>query len=230
MPRPLIFDFDGTIADSEPVANQALAECLTALGMTTSYDEAVATYIGLRMSDCIAKAERVHSRMLPADFATTCRARTRALLTESLKPVPGVTAFLHQCTRERTAIASSSSVPGIEFSLALIGLEGFFTGRIFSAADIERGKPHPDIFLKAANGLSADPRDCVAIEDGELGVRAAAAAGMTVIGLIAGSHCRPGHGDHLSAAGAHIIAASYSDVAEIVARLDLNQPRSRNTI
>lgn len=228
MPRPIIFDFDGTIADSEPSANQALAECLTALGMATTHDEAIAAYIGLRMSDCIRKAERIHDRRLPDDFAATCRARTRALLNENLKPVPGAAEFLQRCAREETAIASSSSVPGIEYSLALIGLEGFFTGRIFSAADIERGKPHPDIFLKAAGGLGAEASDCIAIEDGALGVQAAVAAGMTVIGLTAGSHCRPGHGDHLAALGAHFIAGSYDDVATLVARLNENQPRSRN--
>jgi beta-phosphoglucomutase-like phosphatase (HAD superfamily) len=100
--------------------------------------------------------------------------------------------------------------------LELVGLTDRFAGRIFSAADIERGKPHPDIFLKAASGLNADPRDCIVIEDGTLGVRGAVAAGMTVIGLTAGSHCAADHADRLRQAGAHVIAAGYGDVALLV--------------
>ena len=104
-------------------------------------------------------------------------------------------------------------------SLELVGLTGQFDGRIFSAADIERGKPHPDIFLKAAHGLQADPQDCIVIEDGTLGVQGAVAAGMTVIGLTAASHCDAAHGERLYAAGAQVIARTYDEVAAYVARV-----------
>ena len=214
--RPIIFDFDGVIVDSEPLANRALAETLTAIGMPTTVEEAMRDYIGLRMSDCLLAIARIHGRKPPDDFVDTCRARTAVLLREHLQPVPGAPAFIRSCVAARTAIASSSSVRGINNSLALVGLTGHFDGRIFSAADIERGKPHPDIFLKAANGIAADPRACIVIEDGTLGTRGAVAAGMTVIGFIAGSHCTPDHAERLRQAGAHKIAASYAEVAAIL--------------
>ncbi|MFM9865246.1 MAG: HAD family hydrolase [Micropepsaceae bacterium] len=219
MPRPIIFDFDGTIVDSEPMANQGLAECLSDLGFPTTYDEAVATYIGLRLTDCIAKAERIHGRKLPEDFASICRARVGALIDQHLQPVPGAMTFIRDRVHDPIAIASSSRVVSIERSLARVGLHNIFDGRIYSAADIERGKPHPDIFLKAADGIAVNPRDCIVIEDGVLGVQGAVAAGMTVIGLTAGSHCNPAHGQVLIDAGAHLIAQSYNEVERHIARL-----------
>lgn len=219
MPRPIIFDFDGTIVDSEPHANKGLAETLSELGFPTTYDEAVATYIGLRLTDCIAKAEHVHGRKLPDDFASLCRARVGALIDEHLQPVPGAIAFVRDRVHDPIAIASSSRVVSIERSLARVGLQSIFDGRIYSAADIERGKPHPDIFLKAAGGIAANPRDCIVIEDGVLGVQAAVAAGMTVIGLTAGAHCGPAHGETLRDAGAHVMARSYGEVESYIARL-----------
>jgi HAD superfamily hydrolase (TIGR01509 family) len=218
MSRPIIFDFDGTIVDSEPLSNKGLAETLSELGFATTYDEAVATYVGLRMADCIRKIEHVHGRKLPDDFAERCRARIGALIDEHLQPVPGAADFVRGRAREKIAIASSSRVKSIEHSLARVGLTGVFDDRIFSAADLERGKPHPDVFLTAAQALAAAPLDCFVIEDSVLGVEGAVAAGMTVIGLTAGAHCGPDHAELLRAAGAHTIAHSYDDVAAYVAR------------
>jgi HAD superfamily hydrolase (TIGR01509 family) len=219
MPRPIIFDFDGTIVDSEPLANQGLAEVLTEHGFPTTYDEALATYVGLRMVDCLSKIERVHGRKAPDNFADLCRARVGELIDKHLQPVPGAVPFVRARAEGTIAIASSSRVVSIERSLARVGLTGVFDGRIFSAADLERGKPHPHIFLAAAEALGASPSDCIAIEDSVLGVRSAVAAGMTVIGLTAGTHCGPAHWRTLSDAGAHKTAKSYDEVASYVGRV-----------
>ena len=219
MHRPIIFDFDGTIVDSEPLANRGLAEVLTELGFPTTYDEALATYVGLRMTDCVRKIEHVHGRQTPDNFPDLCRARVAALVDKHLQPVPGAIPFVRARAENKIAIASSSRVVSIERLLDRVGLSGIFEGRIFSAADLERGKPHPDIYLATAEALAARPRDCVAIEDSALGVQSAAAAGMTVIGLTAGGHCGPAHWRTLVDAGAHTTAASYEEVASYVARL-----------
>lgn len=220
MQRPIIFDFDGTIVDSEPLANRGLAEVLTEFGFPTTYEQALATYVGLRMIDCVAKIEHVHGRTPPDHFADACRARVAALIDKHLEPVPGAIPFIRACSLTQTiAIASSSRVTSIERGLKRVGLNGMFDGRIFSAADLERGKPHPDVFLTAAEGLAARPRDCIAIEDSILGVRSAVAAGMIVIGITAGGHCTPAHGQTLAAAGAHATANSYADVAAFITSL-----------
>jgi beta-phosphoglucomutase-like phosphatase (HAD superfamily) len=84
---------------------------------------------------------------------------------------------------------------------------------------VPRGKPHPDLFLHAAARLGVAPADAIVIEDSEGGVRAAVAAGMTPIGLVAASHIRDGHEARLRAAGAAHVARSYAEVETITRRL-----------
>src|SRR5204863_7536835 len=87
-----------------------------------------------------------------------------------------------------------------------------FGSHVFSADMVTRGKPHPDIFLYAANRLGVNPSECLVIEDSAGGIRAAVAAGMTAVGLCAASHIREGHDLKLSDAGAVHLARSWSDV------------------
>jgi beta-phosphoglucomutase-like phosphatase (HAD superfamily) len=83
---------------------------------------------------------------------------------------------------------------------------------VFSADMVARGKPHPDIFLFAAAKLGVRPDECLVIEDSAGGIRAAVAAGMTVVGLCAASHIREGHDLRLRDAGAVHLAHSWPDV------------------
>ena len=83
---------------------------------------------------------------------------------------------------------------------------------------VPRGKPHPDLFLLAAERLNADPKSCLVIEDSAGGIRAAVAAGMTAVGLCAASHIRSGHRQKLREAGAAYLANSWEEVEQIAAR------------
>lgn len=218
MPHPIIFDFDGVIVDSELLASRSLAECLTNLGYPTTAQESLERYTGQRLRDSIEAIEHRYACRLPADFPALLSVHFHDHRRQ-LNAVTGAVAFVRTRKRERTAIASSSRLQEIKLSLHTVGLDDHFDGRIFSAAEIERGKPHPDIFLKAAAGLGEDPRNCIVIEDSPLGVEGAVAAGMTVIGLTAASHCGPNHAERLTAAGAHTIARNYDDVAAFIVRL-----------
>ncbi len=218
MPRPIIFDFDGVIVDSEILAT--FRESLTSFGFPTTEEEEIAHYRGLRLKDCIVVAERIHKRKMPGDFVAAYRARSFELLRKELKPVVGAVDFIRSLGDRPIAIASSSGHPRLELCLALVGLTEHFAGRVCSAAEMERGKPFPDVFLHAAKTLSADPRSCIVVEDGTHGITAAIAAGMTPLGLTAGSHCKPDHAERLSAAGAATVAATYEELAKIIAILD----------
>jgi beta-phosphoglucomutase-like phosphatase (HAD superfamily) len=90
---------------------------------------------------------------------------------------------------------------------------------VYSGDMVERGKPYPDIFLLAAERMGIAPTDCIVIEDSAGGVQAGLAAGMTVVGLSAASHVRPGHAERLQAAGAHYLAGGWDQVAAIVERI-----------
>jgi len=104
-----------------------------------------------------------------------------------------------------------------------------FEGRVFSALNVARGKPHPDIFLHAAAEMGVSPRECIVIEDSASGVIAACEAGSTVVGLLAAGHIRDGHGARLKDAGAQYLATNYVEVERIVRDLLYSKLLEKNT-
>ena len=216
----IIFDFDGVIADSEALANRVIAERVTALGVPTSLDDALHRYQGRRWAEAMALIEQDIGRPLPPDFSEDLLALLRASFRTELREVPGTTAFIRRFASMRRCIASSSALNRLHHGLELLKLTEHFDGAVYSAEMVARGKPHPDIFLHAAEAIGVAPEHCLVIEDSATGVEAAVAAGMTVIGLCAGAHSRDGHGERLVAAGAVFAAANWAEVEDyIVARV-----------
>lgn len=212
----VIFDYDGVVADSELLNNRVLAELLTETGAATTVDQAIDTYMGRRWLDCLPLIEDRLGGPCPDHFHAEWTRRCAERAAAGLEPVAGVQAFARSLDHRR-CIASSSPPSWIELGLARFGLGDTFGGHIYSAAiHVTRGKPHPDLFLHAADALGAAPGRTLVIEDTTTGVRAGVAAGMTVIGLLAGGHVRPGHGDNLRAAGAHVVLDSYDHVADFL--------------
>jgi HAD superfamily hydrolase (TIGR01509 family) len=216
--RLIIFDFDGVVADSERLANQVLAEGLSAIGMATTVEESLHLYMGKRWRDCEAAIVERHGRPLPDGFIEDQREAVHAQLSAGMTAVPGVETFIQKFAHTPRCIASSSTLEWIGDSLDHMGLAHWFEHR-FSGHDIERGKPHPDLFLLAASTMGCAPADCIVIEDSVMGVTAGKAAGMLTIGLLAGSHIIYGHAERLAAAGADHVVASYEDVARIAGPL-----------
>jgi HAD superfamily hydrolase (TIGR01509 family) len=208
------------IVDSEAAANAVLAEILTARGHPVTAEESIARYSGLRWADCHRRIEEesglgFDAELLGAQVDEAIAARTAEMLA-----IEGIEPFLAGQSHRRLAIASSSETAWLESSLARLGLGAWFGDRLFSAAGFARGKPHPDIYLHAARRLGVPPAACLVIEDHPVGVAAGAAAGMTVIALLAASHIRPGHAERVRAAGAHHVARDYRQVAEILEELE----------
>lgn len=200
------------IADSEPTPNRVLAECLTEIGLPTSYQDALDLYCGQRLQDCATRIEERFGRPLPEGFLTSCKTRVWDRIRADAAPVPGVAAFRERCAHLPRAVASASTREWLALLLARLDLAQHFDERVFSAAQLPRGKPHPDVYLHAAAALGIAPSACVAIEDSAIGVASAAAANLRVIGLCAASHIRPGHPEVLRAAGAAAVAHSYLEV------------------
>ena len=116
------------------------------------------------------------------------------------------------------AIASSSSTAWITRHLDHIGLRDTFGDCIFSGKEhVTRGKPAPDIYLYAAAALGVPIAHCVIIEDSPVGATGAVASGARVIGFVAGSHCGPDHADRLRAIGVTEIAATFDEIARLLA-------------
>ena len=215
----LIFDFDGVIADSEVLANAALADYLTGLGHPTTTEESLATYLGKRWADVIATAEAKTGGKLPPTVSDEIKAAVHARFRAELAEVPGARAFIRDHAHLPRAIASSSSADRLALCLEVLGLARDFGPHVYSADLVARGKPDPGIFLLAAGRLNIPPAHCIVIEDSPGGIRAARAAGMTAIGLHAASHLPRDHAENLKSAGAHHIAASWGDMRELVGRL-----------
>jgi HAD superfamily hydrolase (TIGR01509 family) len=217
-PTAIIFDFDGVIADSEVPANRALAESLSAIGLPTTFEDSLRDYYGHNWQETQRRIEARLGRALPDDFREVHRVRARSHFAAGFDPVPGAADFLGRCTHLPRAIASSSNAAYIGWALDRFGLGHHFTGQVHSADGMERGKPHPDIYLQAAAALGVDPAHCLAIEDSPTGARAAVAAGMQVVGLVAAGHITDvdGHAASLLAVGVHHIAADYRTVATII--------------
>ena len=213
----IIFDYDGVIADSELLNNAVMAELLSEIGLPTTLDDALSSYLGKRWLDCEPiVTERLGAPCPPGvldEWTRRCHERAG----RELCSVAGFKAFLGTRS-ERRCVASSSPPDWIEMGLRRFGAHEAFDGSIFSAAvHVNRGKPHPDLFLFAAEAMKATPARTLVIEDSPTGVLAGVAAGMTIAGLCAGGHIRDGHAQSLIDAGAHRVFNSYADLGAWIA-------------
>ncbi|BBA99356.1 putative hydrolase [Actinacidiphila reveromycinica] len=182
----VIFDNDGVLVDSEPLSNRILAQCLTAAGHPTTYEDSLRDFMG-------AAPHRVHDLVrersgaeLPVDFDAAYHAQVFAAFERELEPVEGVAAVLDALAADGVpyCLASSGGHERIRVALRKTGLyDRFGEQRIFSAQDVGRGKPAPDLFLHAAGAMGVAPGRCAVVEDSRLGVQAAVAAGMDVYGF-----------------------------------------------
>ena len=178
----VIFDCDGVLVDSEPAANRILAELLTELGLPYSQAESMRDYMGRAWEDSLAIIEGKLGGPVPEGFTQRFRDRRDAAFRESIEPISGVREAIAQIPADR-CVASSGAPEKIRLTLGLTGLLKLFDGRIFSAAEVERGKPAPDLFLHAAHTLGHRPEGCAVVEDTPVGIEAARAAGMTALGF-----------------------------------------------
>jgi len=210
----IICDFDGVIADSEGIANRSLAESISELGLATTFEDCLRDYCGHNWQETERRIGERLGRGVPSDFRQRYRARTRAMLERALAAVPGVEGFLAAHAGLPKAIASSSSPEYLSWALARLGLAQHFGDHLYSAEGWDRGKPFPDIYLHAARGLGVAPGECLTIEDSPIGARAALAAGMRVIGLVAAGHIadRVTHAKTLREAGVEEIAFAFSEI------------------
>ncbi|MDQ6784609.1 MAG: HAD family hydrolase [Actinomycetota bacterium] len=179
----IIFDNDGVLVDSERLANTILGDLLSGYGLATTTTEAFERHLGTSLGRVRAVVE-AKGVIVPADFEAHYHQRLFAAFDASLVAVPGVVGVL-ESVEGPVCVASSGAHERIRRSLLCTGLLDRFEGHIFSAEDVERGKPAPDLFLHAAASMGATPARCAVIEDSPLGVEAANAAGMTAFGYAA---------------------------------------------
>jgi HAD superfamily hydrolase (TIGR01509 family) len=183
----VIFDCDGVLVDSEWLSNLALTEALADVGIIMSVEESMAEFMGRDRRHMLARVAEMLGGVggdvldgFGADYDT----RRDDAFRRELAPVAGIETALDALAERGipTCVASSADHPKLRLTLGLTGLIERFEGRIYSAFDVERGKPAPDLFLHAAAQMGFEPGDCVVVEDAAAGVEAARAARMRVLG------------------------------------------------
>ena len=208
----VIFDCDGVLVDSEPIANRVFSQMLGEVGLPMDYDETVRTFVGRSAATCVQMVEARIGRPVPEGWVDAWRQRTFDAFSRELEAVEGVEAVLDRLAAPY-CVASSGEPAKMRFTLGMTGLLPRFEGRMFSAVEVPRGKPAPDLFLHAARRMRASPERCAVIEDSAVGVRAGVAAGMTVLGYAAMSDP-----DALRAAGATHVFCRMEELPDLLER------------
>lgn len=183
----MIFDCDGVLVDSERLSVRIESQLLGEMGWPITEAEVLDRFVGRSDAHMVSVIEEQLGRPAP-EFLPTYRERLFAAIDRELEPVPGVVDALDRIERRglATCVASSGTHDKMSRTLGRTGLLERFDGRIFSATQVERGKPAPDLFVLAARSMGVEPARCVVVEDSRAGVAAARAAGMRSVGYAGG--------------------------------------------
>ena len=209
----VIFDCDGVLVDSEPLANRVIRDNLAARGLDWSVEDVMRRFVGGTIAG-IAPVAEAHGARLEKDWVPALYAEIFEVLAREVAPVPGAPGVLDALDAAGVphAVGSNGPVRKMEITLGRCGMLDRLSGRILSAQEVGRVKPAPDVYLAAARLLGVAPADAVVIEDSATGARAAAAAGMRCLG-----YAPDGDGAALRAEGAEI----FRDMADLPGRLGL---------
>ncbi len=207
----VIFDCDGVLVDSEVISCRAHAEVLTRHGYPITSDQVLARFLGVSDREARLTIETEMGRKLPDDFEAQMKQAALQRYASELVAIPHIGDAVAAIGLPK-CVASSGTPEKIRHGLTRAGLFDILTPHSFSAVQVARGKPAPDLFLFAAEQMKTRPARCIVIEDSVPGVIGGRAAGMTVLGFHGGSHCTAGHADLLRAAGA---AVTFDDMRQL---------------
>ncbi|MCA6126100.1 HAD family hydrolase [Bradyrhizobium sp. WSM 1704] len=214
----VIFDCDGVLVDSEVISCRAHAETLTRHGFPITPDGVLKRFLGVSDREARQIVETELGRALPETFEAEVKQATLSFYADDLSAIAHVGDAIAALTLPK-CVASSGTPEKIRHGLSCAGLYDQLAPHIFSAVQVRRGKPAPDLFLFAAKQMGADPARCVVIEDSVPGITGARAAGMTVLGFFGGSHCTAEHEALLHKAGATVTFADMRELPGLIARM-----------
>jgi len=213
----IIFDCDGVLVDSEVISCRAHAETLTRHGYPITAEQVLERFLGVSDREARQTIEREMGRELPDDFEAQMKQAALQRYTGELGAIPNIGEAI-DAIRLPKCVASSGTPEKIHHGLTCAGLYDQLAPHIFSATQVSRGKPAPDLFLFAAEQMKVQPARCLVIEDSVPGVTGGCAAGMIVLGFHGGSHCPPGHAEMLRAAGATFTFDDMRILPDLIAR------------
>jgi HAD superfamily hydrolase (TIGR01509 family) len=214
----VIFDCDGVLVDSEVISCRAHAETLTRHGYPITSDQVLDRFLGVSDREARLIVEAELGRSLPGDFEVQMKQAALQRYAEDLRTIPYVGEAIAAIGLPK-CVASSGTPEKIQHGLTCAGIYDLLAPHIFSATQVKRGKPAPDLFLFAARQMTAPPGRCVVVEDSVPGIAGALAAGMTVLGFHGGSHCGTGYAERLRAAGAVSTFEDMRQLPDLIAQI-----------
>ncbi|HPU51534.1 MAG TPA: HAD family phosphatase [Burkholderiaceae bacterium] len=209
----ILFDCDGVLVDSEPTTCGVLCTMLCELGANISPDETMRRFIGKSVREEVTDIEALIGQPIPQGWYQQFMRRRDEALAESVQAVAGIDSVLDAAQAHGFvhAVASGADRGKMRITLGRTGLLDRLQPHVYGADQVERSKPHPDVYLLAARGLGIDPARCLVIEDTPTGTRAGLAAGATVLG-----YCGRTDPRHLLAAGASMVFDDMARLAELL--------------
>ncbi len=214
----IIFDCDGVLIDSELLANRSEVEFLKSFGIEFDLSDYMARFVGKSNKDVLKSIKSLYDIYLPDNFWKLAEEHTFKVFQTELKPIAGIFELLDSIDKSK-CVASSSSLNRLDMTLKVTELFDRFSPYIFSAEQVNYGKPAPDLFLFATKQMRVSPDQCIVIEDSQTGVRAGVAAGMTVLGYTGGSHIQPGHQAKLLNEGSIKVFSEMSELSTWLEKL-----------
>ena len=208
----VIFDCDGVLIDSEILSFAVDERLLPEYGVTITASELACDFGGVTYREMIAALnERFRVDIDAVSYQKRCEAALAHTFETDLRAIAGIHDLLANLSVP-FALASGSDLARLDQCLRLTNLAHFFEDRVFSAEQVKRGKPAPDVFLLAANECGWVPEHCLVIEDSPSGILAATAAGMPSVGFLGGTHRNSKDEAVLRDAGAQYVARNSSDL------------------
>lgn len=220
MKKLVIFDCDGVLVDSEFIGSKVFSEALARHGYLISVEECIRRFTGVDAESCRKIIMEEAEVDIPADYWEKCGPELASAFERELDPL--LEGFLKELERKGIprCVASNSSKAHVSHCLRLTNQFDFFGEKaIFSAEEVKKPKPSPDLFLFAASQMGIKPENCIVIEDSLAGSAAAISAGMQVILFFGGSHARF---DWYQKKLMHIDAPKFLNCGDLVRAIDFH--------
>jgi protein-L-isoaspartate(D-aspartate) O-methyltransferase len=215
----LIFDFDGVLVDTQQVVNDLERQYLMQYGVNISLENFTQRFSGETAHSVLERLKKEEGITFPKNTKYLAKEMDDAVLAglskTSIPPMKGVKDILRRWLLKK-CVASNCSFHILRLLLKRSGLASYFQENVFSATQVERPKPYPDLFLYAAKALKEEPSHCLVIEDSEVGVTAAVNAGMRVFGFLGGSHITHDDKAKLIKAGAELIFTDMKQLGRLL--------------
>lgn len=216
--KHLLFDNDGTIVDSEIIAQKAMLRLLAKHGFHMSEPEYSRRFPGLLDRDILRLLQDEHAFQAPADFTAQLRQEHMEGFSRHLRAIPGMWGLFRKVKLPKSMV-SNGSVHHVERCLRKVRLYSALDGQIFSAEHVAQPKPFPDVYLYALDRIGVKPGNALVVEDSPTGVQAAKAAGIFTIGFLGAAHIHHGHDEKLREAGADVLARDARELGMILQQM-----------